>query len=111
MNRPRRNYDIPELRRLDVAHHLPAQQDYKLIEEMGGSRIITSADGCTIMDGDGNQDLVYPTYGVGVEVVPGNGDGTFDLAAVGRWSAGSSPVTSRHQRNDPPADSVTARAQ
>ena len=55
MTRTRRNYDIPELRRLDVAHHLPAQQDYKLIEELGGSRIITSADGCTITDGEGNQ--------------------------------------------------------
>ncbi|HMJ76256.1 MAG TPA: VCBS repeat-containing protein, partial [Iamia sp.] len=43
------------------------------------------------MDGDGNRDLVYPTYGVGVEILPGNGDGTFDLAAVGRWSAGSHP--------------------
>ena len=55
MTRPRRNYDIPELRRLDVAHHLPAQQDYQLIEDLGGSRIITSADGCTITDGEGNQ--------------------------------------------------------
>ena len=24
---PVRNYDIPELRRLDVAHHLPAQTE------------------------------------------------------------------------------------
>ena len=52
-----RNYDIAELRRLDVAHHLPAQQDYKLIEDMGGSRIITHADGCYIHDGDGNRIL------------------------------------------------------
>jgi putrescine aminotransferase len=50
----RRNYDIAELRRLDVAHHLPAQADYRLIREMGGSRIITRADGCYIYDGDGN---------------------------------------------------------
>ncbi len=49
-----RNYDIAELRRLDVAHHLPAQQDYRLMRELGGSRIITRADGCTIYDGDGN---------------------------------------------------------
>jgi len=49
-----RNYDIAELRRLDVAHHLPAQQDYRLMEELGGSRIITRADGCNIYDGDGN---------------------------------------------------------
>jgi putrescine aminotransferase len=48
-----RNYNIPELRRLDVAHHLPAQADYKLIAELGGSRIITRAEGCTIYDGDG----------------------------------------------------------
>jgi putrescine aminotransferase len=52
-----RNYDIAELKRLDVAHHLPAQQDYKLIEDMGGSRIITHADGCYIHDGDGNRIL------------------------------------------------------
>ncbi|WP_037503091.1 aspartate aminotransferase family protein [Sphingomonas jaspsi] len=52
-----RNYDIAELKRLDVAHHLPAQQDYKLIEDMGGSRIVTHADGCYIHDGDGNRIL------------------------------------------------------
>ncbi|MEO8927493.1 MAG: aspartate aminotransferase family protein [Caulobacteraceae bacterium] len=49
-----RNHDIAELRRLDVAHHLPAQADYKLIAQMGGSRIVTRADGCFIHDGDGN---------------------------------------------------------
>lgn len=49
-----RNYDIPALRKLDLAHHLPAQADYKLLHELGGSRIITRADGCTIYDGDGN---------------------------------------------------------
>jgi putrescine aminotransferase len=48
-----RNYDIPELRRLDVAHHLPAQADYALIRDLGGSRIITRAEGCFIHDGDG----------------------------------------------------------
>jgi putrescine aminotransferase len=48
-----RNYDIAELRRLDVAHHLPAQQDYRLMQELGGSRIIVRADGCNIYDGDG----------------------------------------------------------
>lgn len=52
-----RNYDIAELKRLDVAHHLPAQQDYKLIEDMGGSRIVTHADGCYITDGEGNRIL------------------------------------------------------
>ena len=49
-----RNYDIPELRRLDVAHHLPAQADYGEIQALGGSRIITRAEGSTIYDGDGN---------------------------------------------------------
>ena len=48
-----RNYDIAELRRLDVAHHLPAHQDYALIRDMGGSRIITRGEGSTIYDGDG----------------------------------------------------------
>ena len=56
MTAPRRNYDIADLRRLDDAHHLPAQADYKVIEELGGSRIITTTvDRCTIQDGDGNQ--------------------------------------------------------
>ncbi|HZL00935.1 MAG TPA: aminotransferase [Caulobacteraceae bacterium] len=50
----RRNHDIAELRRLDVAHHLPAHQDHRLMREIGGSRIITRAEGCTIFDGDGN---------------------------------------------------------
>jgi putrescine aminotransferase len=49
-----RNHDIAELRRLDVAHHLPAQADYQLQRDAGGSRIITRADGCFIYDGDGN---------------------------------------------------------
>ncbi|MES2700081.1 MAG: aspartate aminotransferase family protein [Pseudomonadota bacterium] len=52
-----RNYDMAELKRLDVAHHLPAQQDYQLIEDMGGSRIVTHAEGCYIHDGDGNRIL------------------------------------------------------
>jgi putrescine---pyruvate transaminase len=49
----KRNYDISLLRKLDVAHHLPAQSDYQLQQDMGGSRIITQADGCYITDGDG----------------------------------------------------------
>ena len=52
-----RNYDIAELRRLDVAHHLPAQTDYKLQRDAGGSRIITRADGCFIHDGEGTSCL------------------------------------------------------
>jgi hypothetical protein len=30
MTVPIRNHDIAELKRLDLAHHLPAQTDYKL---------------------------------------------------------------------------------
>ena len=33
-----RNYDIAELRRLDVAHHLPAQQNHKLMQERARQR-------------------------------------------------------------------------
>lgn len=49
-----RNYDIPALRALDVAHHLPAQSSYGLQVDLGGSRIITHADGSTIVDGEGH---------------------------------------------------------
>lgn len=49
------DYPAPaELRRLDVEHHLPAHQDYRLMRDLGGSRIITHADGCYIHDADGN---------------------------------------------------------
>ena len=54
MSAPIRNYDIAELKRLDLAHHLPAQADHKVIAEQGGSRIITRAEGCVIHDGEGN---------------------------------------------------------
>jgi putrescine aminotransferase len=50
-----RNHDIDELRLLDVAHHLPAQTDYGLQQRNGGSRIITSAEGCYIRDGEGRR--------------------------------------------------------
>src|ERR1700733_15069426 len=49
--------DLAELRRLDVAHHLPAHSDYKLQAEQGGSRIIVRADGCTIHDAEGHSML------------------------------------------------------
>jgi putrescine aminotransferase len=49
--------DLAELRRLDIAHHLPAQSDYKLHEALGGSRIIVRADGCTIHDAEGHSML------------------------------------------------------
>lgn len=48
-----RNYNIPELRKLDIEHHLPAQANYAEIVSLGGSRIITRAEGSTIYDGDG----------------------------------------------------------
>jgi putrescine aminotransferase len=49
-----RNYDIPALRQMDMAHHLPAQSSYALQVAMGGSRIITHAVGSTIYDGEGH---------------------------------------------------------
>ena len=54
---PIRNHDIAELKRLDLAHHLPAQADHKVIAQLGGSRIITRADGVYIHDGEGHQIL------------------------------------------------------
>lgn len=45
--------DLQSLRRLDLAHHLPAQQNYRLMEQLGGSRIITRAEGCRIYDAEG----------------------------------------------------------
>jgi putrescine aminotransferase len=45
--------DVETLRRLDLAHHLPAQQNYRLMEQLGGSRIITRAQGCRIYDAEG----------------------------------------------------------
>lgn len=51
---PLRNYDNAELRRLDLAHHLPAQADHKVIAALGGSRIITRAEGCVIHDAEGH---------------------------------------------------------
>ncbi len=53
MTLPLRNHDGAALRALDIAHHLPAQADWRLIEELGGSRIIAHADGCTVTDVDG----------------------------------------------------------
>lgn len=52
-----RNFDKAELRRLDIAHHLPAQADYAEIVALGGSRIITRADGCNFYDIDGKEYL------------------------------------------------------
>jgi putrescine aminotransferase len=49
-----RNYDNAELRRLDTAHHLPAQQDWGLQRSVGGSRIIVRGEGSTIYDAEGH---------------------------------------------------------
>ena len=49
--------EVAELRRLDVAHHLPGQSDFRLQAEMGGSRLITRAEGCMIYDAEGNSML------------------------------------------------------
>ncbi len=48
-----RNYDMAELKALDLKHHMPAQADYGVLRELGGSRIITRADGCIITDAEG----------------------------------------------------------
>lgn len=52
-----RNYDNAELRRLDVAHHLPAQQDWGLQRDTGGSRVIVRGEGSIITDAEGNRFL------------------------------------------------------
>ncbi len=51
MTRPTTDHET--LRRLDLAHHLPAQQNYRLMEQLGGSRIIARAHGSRIYDADG----------------------------------------------------------
>ncbi|MXO66682.1 aminotransferase [Altericroceibacterium endophyticum] len=51
------SYDNADLRRLDVAHHLPPQQDWALQESSGGSRIIVRGEGSTIWDAEGNEIL------------------------------------------------------
>lgn len=51
----RRNHDIAELRRLDVAHHLPPMADYAALAAAGGSRVVTHGEGVWITDGDGHR--------------------------------------------------------
>jgi putrescine---pyruvate transaminase len=46
--------DLEGLRRLDLAHHLPAQQNYRLMEQLGGSRIIARGEGSRIFDAQGH---------------------------------------------------------
>ena len=47
--------DLATLRGLDVSHHLPAQQDYRLMRDSGGSRVIVRAEDCEIFDAEGNE--------------------------------------------------------
>jgi len=49
-----RNYDIAELRRPGRGAPPAGPDRLSLQRELGGSRIITRADGCVIHDGDGN---------------------------------------------------------
>jgi putrescine aminotransferase len=49
--------DLKTLRALDLAHHLPAQQNYRLMQELGGSRIVRRAKGCYIEDAEGHRIL------------------------------------------------------
>ncbi len=46
--------ELADLKRQDIAHHLPGQTDYRLRDQLGGSRIITRAEGCTIHDAEGH---------------------------------------------------------
>jgi putrescine aminotransferase len=55
MTKPMPTAEIAELRRMDLAHHLPAQSDYRLQQQLGGSRIIVRAQGSTIEDAEGNK--------------------------------------------------------
>jgi putrescine---pyruvate transaminase len=55
MTKPMPAAQIAELRRMDVAHHLPAHSDYKLQQQLGGSRIIVRAQNSTIEDAEGNK--------------------------------------------------------
>jgi putrescine---pyruvate transaminase len=47
--------DGKTLRSLDLAHHLPAQQNYRLMQQLGGSRIITRGQGCYVHDIEGRK--------------------------------------------------------
>ena len=55
MNKPMSAAQIAELRQMDLAHHLPAQSDYSVQQQQGGSRIIVRAENCTIEDAEGTQ--------------------------------------------------------
>jgi putrescine aminotransferase len=57
MTQPLSSAQIAELRQMDLAHHLPAQSDYQVQQQLGGSRIIVRAEGCTIEDAEGKKML------------------------------------------------------
>ena len=57
MTQPMSAMQISELRQMDLAHHLPAQSDYQVQQQLGGSRIIVRAEGCTIEDAEGKKML------------------------------------------------------
>lgn len=51
------NMDDTALKREDIAHHLHPFTDHKGLADAGGPRIITSANGCYLMDKAGNKIL------------------------------------------------------
>ncbi len=52
--KPLRNYDNAELKRLDMALHLPPQSDYRAAARTGRARASSPVpDGCTITDAEG----------------------------------------------------------
>jgi putrescine aminotransferase len=55
MTQPLSAAQVSELRQMDLAHHLPAQSDYQVQQQLGGSRIIVRAEDCTIEDAEGNK--------------------------------------------------------
>ena len=46
-------HDHAALKALDLAHHMPAQTDYGLREDLGGSRMMVAGQGCRLWDADG----------------------------------------------------------
>jgi len=55
MTQPLSAAQVSELRQMDIAHHLPAQSDYQVQQQLGGSRIIVRAENSTIEDAEGNK--------------------------------------------------------
>lgn len=47
------SHDHEALKRLDMAHHLPAQTDYGLRDQLGGSRFMVSGEGVRLTDAEG----------------------------------------------------------